>query len=226
MSVRFAALTDNYTATTGIPSGNTFTVTFWAYLTVDQNNFVGLFRLQTTGAEVLIDTDSDGTTLKVWDDVSNAAGFGAFAMSIGTWYQVGLVVNGAAATSYIGPGGGSLTTTSVANFTPPNPPTNLAIGSDTGAFLNGRIAAFKLWSAALSATEVTAELAQFAPTRNVNLLRYHPFHVAETTDYSGNGNTLTAGSTATATEADPPIPEVAVQGPPTNRARLTRASCW
>lgn len=205
MSVRFDALTDAYTATTGLPPGNTFTVTFWLYISVDRDTYTGTFRLQAPGAEVLIDTDTDGTTLKVWDAANYAGGFGPFGISVATWHKIGLTVNGASAVFYAAPAGSALTTASVSNFTPPNPPTNLSVGSDTGEYLNGRIAAFKMWSAALTATEVAAELAHFDPVRTANLLRCHPFHVAETTDYSGNGNTLTAGSTAATTEADPPI---------------------
>jgi hypothetical protein len=212
MSVRFDGTANTpYTATTGLPSTSVVTVTFWARIVVDRNAFSGLCAVAASvgGASVFMtQTDSDGTTLRMWD---TAASLGSQAMTVGTWYQLAYVVSGANASFYSGPAS-TLNVSSTASFAPTgSTPGYLSIGRDqfSGDYLNGGIAAFKMWNAGLNATEVAAELAQFAPVRSANLLRYHPFHVAETTDYSGNSNTLTAGTTAATTESDPPIPEVA-----------------
>lgn len=206
MSVRFVSNSDGYLSTTGQPTSPAYTFTFWTYLSVDQNTYTIILQLHdalaTTNA-MMFGTDADGTTLGLFDRDSATVFASQVAATIGTWYQVGIVVNGGTTTLYTAPAGGSVTTWSGA-VTWATTFGNIDISS-IGNGLNGRVAAFKMWDAALTSTEVSAELAQFDPLRVSNLLRYHPFHVAEITDYSDNGNTLTAGSTATTTEADPPI---------------------
>lgn len=85
--------------------------------------------------------------------------------------------------------------------------TQLRIGESVfGAeWWRGRVANFKVWNAALTQAEIENELAQYVPHRTANLLRWHPFLIAETTDYSGADRTLTGGTGAT-TEDGPPIP--------------------
>lgn len=232
MSVRFTATTQRYSATTGIPAGNVFTATCWAYISVSRATYSALWSLSIPAGypnpRTECTTSSDGTTLTVVDSAPILVG--AFANTVGTWFRLGVVINGASCTVYCAPVGSALTSASSGSFAPNSAPTFLSIGTEASgaaAFFNGRIAAFKMWQAVLTLAEVTAELAQFAPVRAGNLLRYHPFHVAETADYSGNGNTL-AGGTGATTEADPPIPEAV---PPwqqvvVNRAALIRASSW
>lgn len=213
MSVRFDAIGDRYTATTGLPTGNAYTVTCWAYIVTDRNSYSGIFSL----SDLLCTTDVDGTSLKLWDTTNYSGGqWTSTALTAATWYRIGVVVNAGAASLYSGIATGSLSVTTVANFTTPNPPTELVIGSDIfDEWWNGRVGSFKLWNAALTATEVAAELAQFNPVRTTSLLRVHNFKTAGTGDDSGNGRTLTAGTTATTTEADPPIPDVVAVVDPT-----------
>src|SRR5690606_31777960 len=74
-----------------------------------------------------------------------------------------------------------------------------------GEWLNGRMAAVKIWTAALSANEIQAERDYTSPLRTANLRAWYPFEVAETTDHSGNGETLSGGSSPS-TEPGPGIP--------------------
>ena len=129
-----------------------------------------------------------------------------FARSMVSGDCTAAVMNGTSWTLYTGTDPGALTASS-ATRTALSTPTSLRIGNERTdtEFWNGRVANFKRYTAALSQTEIQYELLQYQPTRTANLLDYFHFVNAETVDYSGNANTLTAGSTATATEAGPPI---------------------
>src|SRR5690606_11748899 len=74
-----------------------------------------------------------------------------------------------------------------------------------GEWLNGRMAAVKIWTAALSANEIQAERDYTSPLRTSDLRAWYPFEVAETTDHSGNGETLSGGSSPS-TEPGPGSP--------------------
>lgn len=171
------------------------------------------------GARTQLSTDADGTTLRLFDNASHGAGLGGFALTVGTWYKVAVVMNGSSATMYHAADGGTLTSSSAANFTPASPATGLMVGriQNASSWLNGRMAAFKMWQAALTANEVAAEFTQYAPIRTTNLLRYHSLTTAPgTTNEGGTAGNLTAGSSATTTESGPSVPVIA----PVNPLRL------
>jgi Concanavalin A-like lectin/glucanases superfamily len=211
LAVRFDGV-EPYTATAGLPAGTVYTVTCWAMISVDRNTYseiVSLGNSTSPSTYCSISTNADGTSVGIFDLANySGAGVGETSMTVGAWYRLAMVVNGASATFYIANGPtGSLTATSVTDLTPPTPGA-MSLGNYVGGgsfFLDGRLAAVKMWSAELAAAEVEAELAQYQPRRTANLLRWHPFLTVETTDYSGNGNTLSGGSGAT-TEDGPPIP--------------------
>ena len=208
MSVRFQADTDKYVATTGLP-GSTLTFTCWAQISVDRNGYSTIFNCNSTGNEVWLSTQPDGTTLTLFGGTD--AGFDLAAptsLTVGTWYRIGVVLAGTSATLYVGAAGGGLTVTSTTSWPQLGTIAAFAIGgtySATTETWNGRVANVKMYSAALTEAEVEAELAQFDPVRTADLLRRHPLHIPETADYSGNGYSLTAGSTSPTIEADPPI---------------------
>lgn len=206
MSVRFDTAGENYTATNGMPAGNVYTVICWVRLAVDRDTYQTVWVLDvgsaTTG--IYLETNSDGTTLGVWSSAS-ATAQQPISLAVDTWYQTAVVVNGTTVTHYREAAGNTLTSGSV-TLTGANPPTRLIIGDDGGgtAWLNGNVANFKVYGAALSQSEIEAELASWTAVRTSNLLRHHKFQTAEATDYSGNGNSL-SGGTGTSTEGDPPI---------------------
>src|SRR5690606_14415122 len=157
-----------------------------------------------TGNNIVIQTNSDGTTLGIvsngsWSSVS-------LNMTVGQWYWVGVVKNGSTATVYRSTGTGTITSTnhSVTNSLTVN---TLRIGQSPwgGEWLNGRMAAVKIWTAARSANEIQAERDYTSPLQTSNLRAWYPFEVAETTDHSGNGETLSGGSSPS-TEPGPGIP--------------------
>jgi hypothetical protein len=201
VAILIASGADTYSATTGIPSGD-FTVTCWAYVgTVKDPAGVITFDDGAFTQWYILATRPD------WGLRSNGLNLASGTTpTAAVWWKLAFVLSGTTATLY-----GATELSTVAQMCTgtltASTRTRLTIGGtpDTTQFWNGRIAAVKTWTAALTLSECTAELAQFSPVRTANLQRYHPFHVAETTDYSGNGFTLTAGTATTA--ADPSIPD-------------------
>lgn len=205
MAVRFAADTHYYHTTVGLPTSATLTFTCWLRIAVDRNDYSEVISFGTT--YMSLSADLDGTSVGVFDSGTyNTTPLGATPFTVGTWYRVAVVINGANVSYYRADAATALTHTSATNYTS-GTPTQLRIGAyyDGGFWWNGRVAAFKLWQAALNAADITNELAQYQPIRTANLLHYHPFIRTETADYSGNANTLTGGTGST-TEDGPPIP--------------------
>ena len=210
MSTRFSLETDTYKATTGLPAGNVYSATCWVNIAVIRAAKATVWALADSstegaaGANTLLITYTDGVSIRL---ESFGAITSSYTMTADTWYQLGVVVNGANATLYYAPAATALTAVTVSTFTPPATNGGLWIGRSVwnGEWLNGRIAAFKMWDAALTQYEIEAELASWDAVRTANLLRVHKFQTAETTDYSGLGNTLTGGIGATTDASDPPI---------------------
>jgi len=210
MAARFDASTDLYSATTGLPAGTAWTATCWAYITTDRNAFSGAVGIANSGVTdgVAIETGVDGTT---WGAFDAATSVGAVAATVGAWTRLAVAVNGTAVTFYGAAAGSALTSASGTLTGGGVTPGRLTIGDDGfGGWLNGRVAAVKLWAATLTLAEIENELGQYLPVRTANLTRRHPLLTAETVDHSGNGNALTAGGTAAATEDGPPIPWAAL----------------
>lgn len=213
MAARFDAATDVLTASTGIPSGD-LTVAFWFNMSADRNDFSALFSIAASASnpstyfDLLF--DADGTSLRLWGSSSQSA---SVATTPGTWYRVAMTVTGTSGTIFAAAAGSALAQTGTASIGSMTR-SNLFIGSNGyGEWFNGRIAGVKVYSAVLPPEEAEAELGTYQPQRTANLLRWHPFLTAELVDYSGAGNTLTAGSTATTTEDGPPIRWGRARGP-------------
>lgn len=206
MAVHFTASTQTYTASNGAPGAN-FTYVGWVYLDAVPTAYSMVFGIEDAAVSsgnyitVGINNLAVSPELRVF---SNTGGLGSsFSPTPATWYCVAISVTTTSCTLYWGSSPGSLSsaTGTVSNsgrlFT--------FIGNDSYTeWWPGRTAAVKLWSAALSQAEIQAELASYAAVRSSNLLRVHKLQVPETTDYSGNGNTLTGG-TGASTAGDPPI---------------------
>ena len=207
MAVRFSASGQHYQATTGLPT-TVYTITAWVWATDLGSRYRVVHYLRQSSGDhyTAIQVRNLPTNIQLSDDISYAfGGVGEVAISPTTWYRVAAVVNGSNATFYISAVGDPLTSASVSDFSPPATPNQLWLGADPFSnWWDGRFAGIKMWDAALTASEVEAELGQYQPLRTSNLLRWHPFINAETTDYSGNGNGLTGGTGAT-TEDGPPL---------------------
>jgi hypothetical protein len=208
MAVRFDA-DESYTSTSSPPVGSAYTVMCWAMVSVDRNTWSAVWSSDSsTSNYVYLATDSDGVTMKAWTLVGgNERIINGPAMTVGTWYRFALVVNGATATLYHGTASGALSAPQSTTWQTIASTTTFRIGADpfSGEWLNGRVAAVKHWSVALTQAEVERELSQYLPDRTANLVRFHPFVANETADHSGNTRTLSGGATTTR-EDGPPIP--------------------
>ena len=216
MAVRFSADGQDYTRASGtFPTmAGPWTVCCWAKITTDRNTYSTIWSLDdgSTANWEYLQTQSDGVTINV-DSQAGASIVGP-AMTVGAWYFFATVkpstgVN--ASTLYYAVETAATLSSATGTLGETTACSTLRIGESpwTSEWLNGCVAAFKLYTAALTAEEVAQERWFFTPQRTANLLAWHPFvsggAVAEAqTDYSGNGNTLTGGTSST-TEAGPSI---------------------
>jgi len=202
-SVRAATTGEPYTRTTNLPDETDFTMMAWFRMAVDRNTFsTSLHRGAGFPGYLLVATDSDGTTLDYFDS-DNQAGLTGTELVVGEWNHIAYTISGDTRTVYLNgvqdiqdtTGTPSITDTQITIFdNPGNEP------------WDGNVAAYKVWDAALTATEVLQELYHTRPVRFANLNTWLPFFNTDddTADYSGNGFDMTETGTHD-TEAGPPI---------------------
>lgn len=205
MSVRFDAFGESYSGVSGLPV-DTYTLTMWVMSVVDRNQQVWPVFLE-GAVQHGWRTDSDGTTLRYRID---SVGWGAgIALTPGTWFFLAAAMNGGfGGTTWIGALGQPLVVQAITSSAPSiGVCTALWVGSQAAGagWVDGRVAALKMWDTPLSASEVDRERAFTAPQRVAGLTRWHPFNVASGLDESGRGNHLAGGVGASA-EDGPPIP--------------------
>jgi hypothetical protein len=203
MAVRWGPSDTGY-ASTSLPPAMPFTITCWMYITATAANSGIWGILGTFNSDLSF--DPDGLALRIRSGVTPNT-VGPATLATATWYKLAVVAASSAATLYWANAATSTLSSASGTYANPSSSTTLRIGA-TGSgspIINGRLAAFKVWSAALTLSEITREFECYVPCRTASLTRFHPFVNAETTDYSGNARTLTGGTGVT-TEAGPPIP--------------------
>lgn len=204
MAVLFDATADMYSRTTGLPPITTFSILGWAFLAVDRNATTVLFYFGTTGGTGhAVRTATDGTTLNLFNGSATTAGA---ALSLSTWYHLALTVAGTGASQCIAYLNGVANITGAGNASVTAQ--TLRLGNDvTSQFLNGRLAAVKVYDVALGASDVQQEMTTFMPIRTANLNSWYPMIDSSTsgcgTDFSGQGRTLTVGGTLTIADGPP-----------------------
>src|SRR5690606_5895733 len=107
MAVRFDAENDTYTRSVGWGAPPAFSVSCWVYLSTDRNDYSTAWRWDVgTGNNIVLQTNSDGTTLGI---VSNGSWSAAsLDMPVGWWYWVGVVKTAATATVFRSTGTGTI----------------------------------------------------------------------------------------------------------------------
>lgn len=201
MSIRFDASADNLSRTTLLPSISTFTLMGWFYLSVDRNNYSTFLCFGTTaGAEYQMVTTADGLSLNLWNGSTETAGS---ALGLGVWNHLTMVVDGTGAGGFRAYLNGALDITTAGNGTATAQ--RILVGnSPANEFLNGRGAALKFYSRAMSVAEIRAEMFCYQPVSLHRLNAWNPLlHTGDLCDYSGMGGNLTAAGTL-ATEDGPP----------------------
>lgn len=201
MAVRFSASTQAYTTVTSLSS--TFTITLWANQISDINKICIWSAQQISGFDgvSLVSTSNTGLTLTFKGSDST---IGAFTTVRNAWYQLAVTFDAGSAVFYHADATSALTSDAGSIGTATGAGFKISQSGETSDWFNGRIAAFKVWSAVLTADEVARELVYYTPQRTAGIARFHPFLTAQTTDYSGLGRTLSGGS-GTSTEPGPPI---------------------
>jgi hypothetical protein len=209
MAVRFDASGDSLSRTTGLPSFP-ISISAWCKVNVDGDQFHGLAAIgnATLESQILADFTSTNARVHCYNGVSVSGA--AASLAVGTWFHLGIVQQDpdAAADDLLIYLNGALDITAVDTHDDIAPITKLTFGNNKDSdFLNGCIAAVKVWSGVgLTAAEFAAERWQYAPLRLANLNAWNPLLThTDLLDYSASGNSLTAGGTLT-TEEGPPIP--------------------
>jgi hypothetical protein len=211
MSTRFDAAGDRISfAGTMFAVGSGFTMTAWAYVSVDTDANATFARLHAS---------SGGSTIATWatgsDGLSGPNYFtgggsitNATNMAVGEWRKIAISCSGTTGKSYVNTIGG---TTEVDSGTVGvGTPDGITLGgrapADASEPFNGRLAYVRVWTAELTQVEIEAEWASATPVVTSGLWADWPLTDAtDLTDHSGNGRNLSAGSTAVSTEADPPL---------------------
>jgi hypothetical protein len=211
MSTRFDTASDRISyAGTMFAVGSGFTITAWAWVSVDTDANSTFARLHAS---------SGGSTIATWatgsDGLSGPNYFtgggsvtNATNMAVGAWRKIAISCSGTTGKSYVNTIGG---TTEVDSGTVSvGTPDGITLGgrapADASEPFNGRLAYVRVWTAELTQTQIETEWASSTPVRTANLWASWPLtDSTDLTDHSGNGRNLTAGTTAVSTEADPPL---------------------
>lgn len=199
MSVRFDASGEMYTSTAGTPGTGDFTALSWFKIVAQRAAYSTPWGLDNGSNHVITpQCDNPGTdpvSFYIWVDAAGTAQDinSVIDVSSGVWYALAVQREGTTLRAWIQPAGGSVTPVSRTINSGLNMST-MRIGRSvtTAEWINGRIANYKLYTAALTLTEIQAEWNNWQAQRTAGLTHHHKFQsAAETTDYSGAGNALT-----------------------------------
>ena len=162
----------------GVPS-NISPVTFvaWVKRVGDRNTYSCIFSLEndpghSTEYNELI-TDSDGTTLVVYDHSAGLVGT-VGTLTANVWYKVAWVIGSGTTTVYFGTEGvagvtaaftAAMTNVSVNAFNGLG-----ASGFTSAEWFDGALSGVRVWNAALTEAEIETEFQYDAPQRTANLL--------------------------------------------------------
>lgn len=196
---------------------DTLTVAGWVFMSTDLNAYSTIWTLGTAAGAgdnwLLLQTIANGTTLQISErDGSTTVEEGTVALT-GTWQWIAVVKNGATIVVYeaeVGEAAAADTLNSTFHTSFPSGSTpNFSFGSSRSDAsqepFDGRLAHFKVWSAALTADELAQERWSGVPARTANLQFWWPF-----LDAADAVNEYTAGldlslTGTLATEDGPPV---------------------
>ncbi|MEV6905159.1 LamG-like jellyroll fold domain-containing protein [Amycolatopsis sp. NPDC051372] len=189
-----------------------WTLCGWWYLSADRNDFSTMFRSHAASGSttrLTLATKTDGTTPAVFTPGNTAGVAGVDPFTVGSWLFIAVVQSGTTATIYTCTPGGTMHSAS-GTSSGGSAPDGYSIGgrssSDASEWFNGRGRCVRQWATTLTPTELAAERDSLAAAVKAGSYVDHPLATgADLSDISGNSRTLTAGTAAGTTEADPPI---------------------
>jgi len=207
MSTRFDAASDRISfAGSMFAVGSGFTMTAWAWVSVDTDANSTFARLHAS---------SGGSTIATWatgsDGLSGPNYFtgggsvsNATNMAVGAWRKIAISCSGTTGKSYVATVGGG--TEADSGTVGVGTPDGLTLGgrapADSSEPFNGRLAYVRVWTAELTQVQIEAEWASTTPVVTANLWANWPLtDSTDLTDHSGGGRNLTAGTTAVSTAA-------------------------
>jgi len=176
-----------------------YTIMLWAYPDTSTGGWTTPINLSTeTGYYDLIQADwsSGQWELYIQDSGGFYGGyFGASSISLNTWQHLAMVRYADNDHQGFLNGISKITETVAID---PRTVGGLAIGStgagSPGEWFDGRVAYIKIWTAALTAAEIQAEMLSAFPKRTADLYGYWPLYesgASSVKDYSGNGRDFT-----------------------------------
>lgn len=210
MSVRFDADGESYTRSTGLGSVTVWSFACWVKLAVDQATTTVLLQIDNgSGTSRLRINAWNGTALTYQTDGGGWFGTIGHTLTVGAWSYVGIsgtsnpgevrsAARAAGSTTWAGG------TSSQTNATFNAATLRIGDGQAANEWLNGSLAAVKIWDQALSFEELQQESWTYLPKRTAGLRGWYPFLSPSTTDYSGLAQTL-SGGTGAALDDPPPI---------------------
>jgi hypothetical protein len=208
-AVRFNSSSTKYSrSASGLNASTNVTWACWVKLASDRNAYSMPLASDNGGANYTFVGAGPTGTLFI-RSATSAGGSTAYDFVVGTWTYIASVwdITGNDYLYYCAAPGTTLTPTIVGNSTGLTDANTFYIGSTGfGDWLDGSVAAVKIWTAALTQAELEAELPKYAPQRTSNLWANYTFQAGpQTTDNSGNGRTLTQGGTPVLDSSGPPI---------------------
>lgn len=210
MAVRFSAGNAHLTYTGTLPAIATtgITITLWAYLSVDRNDYSNLSRLVgSSGSISALETEANGTQISSFG--AGGSLNSGYDLTVGAWHRLAVTISPTGVLKlYAALETGS--TTVATGSTGAATGTSFTIGGRAdnpfAEWFNGRIACERIWAAVLTQTEIEAEWGLDAAVRTADLFADWPLSGAsDLNDASGNGRHLTAGAVAVTTEDGPPV---------------------
>jgi hypothetical protein len=180
VATRFNAAGQEFTRAPALGAQPAFTVTCWVHLTVNRVSWSTIWSFDNTATDrAWLGTSSTGNRLYFWDEVGLNDNTGP-TLATGVWTFVGVAVNGANGSIYYRDSSTTLSTSSWTTGNTTLSMQNLTIGTDLdGSWLNGRVAALKIWTATLTQAEIDAESWQYVPARGQDLRAWYPLAVPE-----------------------------------------------
>lgn len=213
MAVRFEASNNEYYSRSNFGLGSNFTITCWMKLASTRSDYQSAWGYGSGQSNTWILQADSGSSSTGFYNTNFEGEQGPYLvatrnLTLNTWYWFGLSVSGGSWVARSRGLSGSFQSNTGSGADTISGTTTLYLGRSVyGEYLNGSICAVKIWNTALSASELEAEYAQFAPVRTSNLYAYYRLASPSTADNSGNGRTLSGGS-GVELDSDPPgIPE-------------------